>query len=98
MSVKQRCIPCLLATVDMHPASAVRAVDFSPDVVLCVPNPSHSAADGTAEHGEAVCPLANTATPGLEQDEGIVVSGETLIGLAVLVAASVELNPAGTTS
>ena len=79
MSVEQRCIPCLLTTVDVHPAFAVGTVDFGPDVVLCVPNPSHSAADGTAKHGEAVCPLAHAATPGLKQDESIVVSGETLI-------------------
>ena len=79
LSVEQGCIPCLLATVDVHPAFAVGTVDFGPDVVLRVPDPSHSAADSTAKHGEAVCPLAYTATPGLEQDEGIVISGETLI-------------------
>ena len=79
MCVEQGSVPSLFTAVNVHPTLAVYTVDFGPDVVLGVPDPSHSAADCTAEHGEAVSPLANAATSGLEQNEGIVVSREALV-------------------
>lgn len=71
------------------------AVDLGPDVILRVPDPPHSAADGAAEHGEAVGPLADAALAGLQQDEGVVVAREALEGLAELVVALVQLDSAG---
>jgi hypothetical protein len=82
----------------MHPALAVLAVNFGPDVIFCIPNPSDSATNGAAEHGKAVCPFSNAATSSLKQDERIVVSREALEWLAVLVAALVKLDSASATS
>lgn len=79
LSVEQRCIPRLFAAVNMYPTLAVNTVDLCPDVVLGVPDPSHSAANRAAKHGEAVGPLSDAAASGLKQNEGVVVSGEALI-------------------
>lgn len=79
----------------MDPALAVYRVNFGPDVILRVPDPTNSRSDSSAEHSEAVGPLATSAFAGLEKDEGIVVAGEPLVVLATIMRALVGLHLVG---
>lgn len=98
LSIEQRLVPDLFYGVDVYPTLAMFAVDFGPDVVLTVPDPADAATDCATQHAEAVGPLADTALSGVQQDEGVVVAGEALKGLAVGVGALVELDPVSATS
>lgn len=89
LGVKHGRIPCLFAAVDMYPSLAMCAVHLGPDMIFCVPHPPHPTAHRTAQHGEAICPLAHTSSPCVEKDESVVVSWETFEGLTQLVAALV---------
>lgn len=68
-------------------------VDFGPNMIFCVPDPSNTAADGTAEHAEAVGPLSNTSASGLEQPPHIAIARESFVGTAALHGASIQFNP-----
>lgn len=83
LSVKARVVPCLLASVDVDPSLLVLGVYLGPDVVLCVPDPTNSASHGTAKHAEAVCPLSNTSSAGVQQSPNIAVPGESFVSAAV---------------
>lgn len=78
MCVEQRSIPCSLTAVDVYPSLAVRAVNFCPDVIFRVPDPSYSASNRSAKHGETIYPLSYSTSPGLKEDESVIVSWEAL--------------------
>lgn len=80
----------------MYPSFAVNGVHLCPDMVLCVPDPADSRSNSSAEHAEAVGPLAASAFAGLQEDECIVVAGKSLVVSAAFVGALVGLDLIGT--
>lgn len=97
MCVQKRLVPDLFNGIDVHPALTVLTIYFGPYVVLAVPYPADSAADGTAQHAEAVGPLTNTSSSCLKEDESVAVAGEAFVSLALSVGALVDLDTIGTT-
>ena len=97
MCVQTWLIPDLFDGIDVHPALSVLTVYFGPDVIFAVPYPTHSTADCTAQHAEAVGPLTNTSSSCLEKDESIAVAGEAFVSLALSVGTLVDLDTVGTT-
>ena len=75
----------------MYPSLPVDTVDFGPDVIFAIPDPSHPAANGSAKHAEAICPLAHTTAPGVKKDKSVVVAGESLVCLTMRVRATIQL-------
>lgn len=65
---------------------------FGPDVILRVPNPSHTAAQGAAKHAEAVCPFADAAPSSLQQLPNVGVAGESLKGATRHHRAPIQFN------
>jgi hypothetical protein len=96
LSVKKGLIPSLFADIDMYPSFTVDRVDFGPDMVFGIPDPSDSCPDGSAEHAEAVGPFATSAAAGLQEHKGIVVSRVSLVSTAVVEGALVQLDLIGT--
>lgn len=60
----------------MDPSSLVFGIDFSPDVILRIPDPSHATTHCSAQHAEAVGPFTNTATSRLKKRPYVGVSWE----------------------
>lgn len=61
-------------------------------MVLAIPYPSHSAADGPAKHRKHVRPLPAAAPPLLHQGPDVAVASEPFLITAVLALALVELD------
>lgn len=66
LGVEPRVVPSLFAGIHMDPSLLLVRVDFGPYMVLGIPNPSDTAAQCTAEHAEAVGPLSDAASTGLQ--------------------------------
>ena len=79
----------------MYPSLAVYRVDFGPDVILCIPNPADSGANGAAEHAEAVGPLAAAALAGLQENKCVIVARKSLVVPTAVVGALVGLDLVG---
>ena len=92
LSIEPRSIPRLFTWIHMYPSLAMQAVDFGPDMVFGIPDPSHPASDSAAEHTETVRPFTNTSSSCLQQDKGIVVSWESFERLALGMRALVQLD------
>ena len=64
-------------------------------MVFRIPHPSDARADRPAKHAKAVGPLADPTPPRLHQDEGVIVSRESLVRRARLVGALVQFALVG---
>ena len=83
LSVKSRIVPRFLASVNVDPTLLVFRIHLRPDMVLGVPNPAYPATDCSAEHAEAVCPLAAPSASCLQEPPYITVSWKALESSAV---------------
>lgn len=81
----------------MNPSSLVLRIDLCPDVVLRVPDPTHTTTDRPAEHAEAVGPFTNTTTTGLQKLPDVRVARESFKSAAGAFRASVEFDSGGAT-
>jgi hypothetical protein len=95
--IKTGVIEGLLACIHMHPSSLVLRVNLSPDVVLCIPDPTNTGTDSAAEHAEAVGPLACSATASLKKLPDVGITGESLVGAASGLGTTVEFYAGGAT-
>lgn len=92
LGVQARVVPGLLAGVDVNPSFLMVGIHFGPDMVLHVPHPANAASDGAAEHAEAVGPLADAASPGMQQAPYVAVAGKPFKGAARCGGAPVQLD------
>jgi hypothetical protein len=73
----------------MDPSPLLFAVDFGPDMVFTVPDPSHSGPRSTTQHAEAVGELSSPTSLGLEQGPDICIARKPLKGRTALVCTPV---------
>ena len=92
LSIEQGLIPSTLANIDVNPSLAMNTVDLCPNMILTVPDPSHSTSDSSAEHAETVGPLANSAPAGLQKYKRIVVAWESLVSTTMCMGTLIELD------
>lgn len=94
-SVQLGLVPSLFADIDVNPSLPVDGVYLSEDMVFGIPYPSDSGSNSPAKHAEAVGPFATSASAGLEQHKGVVVSRVALVLTTVLERALVEFDLVG---
>jgi hypothetical protein len=90
--VQARLIPGALARINVDPSSLVFRVHFGPDIILGIPDPTDTGSDCAAEHAKAVGPFANSATSRLQQLPHIGIPRESLVGGAISIGTTVQLN------
>jgi len=95
-SVEPRGVPGFFTCVNVYPPFLVVAVHFRPYVILAIPDPSNSSSRCSAQHGEAIGPLATPPSLGFQESPHLGISREPFVCTTPIVATLIELDSCST--